>query len=80
MAPILERIDFADIKAWIAEQEALSQPATLAPAIRKAIADLKAAIVQHIPAPAPGGEDYVSALQCKLKLGCSPSLTEFLKS
>ena len=63
-----EPVDYRDLKEWIAEQEALPQPAPLTDVQRKAIAELKASIAKKVPEPDVGGADWVSLLHSQSHL------------
>ncbi|KAK3379416.1 hypothetical protein B0T24DRAFT_589986 [Lasiosphaeria ovina] len=56
-----EPVDYRDLKAWIAEQEALPQPAPLTEIQKKAIAELRASLGGR-PEPELGDIDWVSLL------------------
>jgi len=57
-------VDFKDVKDWIAEQERLKNRPPLTDAQKRALADLRAAIVENTPEPEISAEDWVTALQC----------------
>ncbi|KAK0630732.1 hypothetical protein B0T17DRAFT_616349 [Bombardia bombarda] len=52
-APTTDAVDYCDLKAWIAEQEAQPQPAPLTPAERNAIAELRSSLAARRRQPEP---------------------------